>query len=112
MKETQSLLTELWDKSFSKEVIKFELELEVDDWDHGMKALVTFLNLHQIKNKRINHLYEESSLVSKLKEFSFFYRRFSFKDGRSHTTETMNYKSKCLKTFKDNFFAIGNKSRT
>ena len=70
MKDTQSLLTELWDKSFTKEVIEGNLKLKVGNWDRGVLKLIDFLKIHQIKNKNINSLFEESNIISKMKQFN------------------------------------------
>ena len=66
MKDTQNLLTELWDKSFSQEVIEYNLEVDMIEWDRAMLQLIFFLKTHKIQNDIISRLVEESNLPSNL----------------------------------------------
>ena len=64
---TQSLITQLWDQSFSKKVVEEKLMLNLGDWDRALSKQIEFIKAHNIKNERLNHLKEELDLVERLK---------------------------------------------
>ena len=107
MKETQSLLTELWDKSFSKEVIEKDLGLTTKDWDRSITNLVSFLAQHKIKNQNLNHLFEESKLESKIKAFSQSPHINKYNGIKTQEGRWIEFKTLCLKD-DTSFLAIGN----
>ena len=70
LKDTQSLLTELWDKAFSKEVIEEDLRKEVIDWDKALQNQIEFLKIHQVENEKILHLFDESISIETIAKLS------------------------------------------
>ena len=107
MKGLQSLVTELWDISFTKEIIEGELSRNVAGWDQGMQNLVSFMKEHQIENKRIRHLTEESSLASKIKKFTHYAEKKFWSHEAAQSIKKIRFDDICLKD-EDSFLAIGN----
>ena len=109
MKSIQSLLTELWDRSFNQEVIEKRLKLSVGDWDRGMLKQIDFLKTHKIKNENINHLFEESLFIPKTRHFRKDDQRFDWNSKISTTHSYWNRGITCWKD-KNSFLTIEGKN--
>ena len=69
IQEIQGRLAELWDQSFTKEVVEEHLEVKIADWDSRMLKLAEFLKDNQIENEKAKELQEEVELLSKMNSF-------------------------------------------